>query len=113
MLHVIKEIRHVSPFYVIVRFNTGELLKVDLEEQLRQWSQSSESTFQELLNPDYFTRVKLNREIGAIYWENGIDLCPDVLYALAEKTVETSTPEGVLQFAGRPSRRPRKGGADW
>ena len=98
MIHAIKEIREVSPFYVILRFNTGEILKIDLEGHLRQWSQSPESTFRELLNPEYFTCVQLNREIGTIYWKNGIDFCPDVLYSLGENTVETSEPEEILQF---------------
>lgn len=30
----------------------------------------------------YFKQVKLNPEWGTIYWENGADLDPDVLYSL-------------------------------
>ena len=30
----------------------------------------------------YFKQVKLNPEWGTIYWENGADLDPDVLYSI-------------------------------
>ena len=30
----------------------------------------------------YFNQVKLNPEWGTIYWENGADLDPDVLYSI-------------------------------
>jgi hypothetical protein len=85
MLHAIKEIKEVAPFYVTIRFNTGEVLKVDLEEQLKQWSASPTSKFRELLNQQYFVSVKLNPEIETIYWDNGIDFCPDMLYSLGKK----------------------------
>ncbi len=85
MLHAIKEIKEVAPFYLTLRFNTGEVMKVDLEASLQQWSTSPMSKFQELLNQDYFARVKLNTEIETISWENGIDFCPDVLYMMGKK----------------------------
>ena len=85
MIHAIKEIKEVAPFYLMLRFNTGETLKVDLEDQLKQWSTSPTSKFRELLDHQYFTSVKLYREIETIYWDNGIDFCPDVLYAMGKK----------------------------
>ena len=38
--------------------------------------------FAPLNNLDYFKTVKLNPEWGTIYWENGADLDPDVLYSI-------------------------------
>lgn len=99
MIHLIKEIREVSPFYVVLRFNTGEILTVDLEDCLKQWSQSPDSKFKELLNPQYFIQVKLNQEIETIYWDNGIDFCPDVLYSLGKKSEKPFVPDEMLQFA--------------
>jgi hypothetical protein len=85
MIHAVKEIKEVAPFYLTLRFNTGETLKVDLEDQLQQWATSPTSKFRELLNQQYFASVKLNQEIETIYWDNGIDFCPDVLYTLGKK----------------------------
>ena len=85
MLHAIQEIKEIAPFTLTVRFNTGEVLKINLEERLRQWSASPTSTFRALLDQEYFATVKLNPEIETIYWDNGIDFCPDVLYAMGQQ----------------------------
>ncbi len=90
MIHLIQEIKTVTPFCLTLRFNTGEIIKVNLEQQLRAWSQSPQSKFRELLEPNYFRSVKLNHEIGAVYWDNGLDFCPDVLYQMG--VVENNQP---------------------
>lgn len=38
--------------------------------------------FAPLQDLNYFRTVKFNPEWGTIYWENGADLDPDVLYSL-------------------------------
>ncbi|CCI26359.1 Molybdopterin-guanine dinucleotide biosynthesis protein A like (fragment) [Microcystis aeruginosa PCC 9808] len=38
--------------------------------------------FQLLKDLDFFKTVKINPDWGTIYWENGADLDPDVLYSL-------------------------------
>ena len=83
MIHLIKEIKEVNPFRLKLKFNTGETREVDLEEKLKEWSKTPGSIYKQLLEPDYFKEVKLNPEIETIYWENGIDFCPDVLYSMA------------------------------
>jgi hypothetical protein len=83
MLHSVKEIKEVIPYKVRLKFNTGEVKEVDLEEKLKEWSRTPGSTYRQLLEPGYFIGVKLNKEIETIYWDNGIDFCPDVLYSLA------------------------------
>ncbi|MBN8568593.1 MAG: DUF2442 domain-containing protein [Ignavibacteria bacterium] len=82
MIHLIKGIKSVSPYKLELEFNTGETKTVDLKNKLDEWSQSPESKFKELLNPEYFKQLKLDKELETIYWNNGIDLCPDVLYTL-------------------------------
>ncbi|GFO54000.1 molybdopterin-guanine dinucleotide biosynthesis protein MobA [Geomonas sp. Red276] len=42
-----------------------------------------EGVFAPLLEPDFFRRVTVDREIGTIIWPNGADVCPDVLYSFA------------------------------
>ncbi|MCH8506324.1 MAG: DUF2442 domain-containing protein [Ectothiorhodospiraceae bacterium] len=38
--------------------------------------------FAPLQDPNYFAIVKVNPDWGTVYWENGADLDPDVLYHL-------------------------------
>jgi hypothetical protein len=83
MIHLIKEITGVIPYRIKLKFNTGETREVDLEEKLKEWSKTPGSIYRQLLEPEYFKGVKLNTEIETIYWDNGIDFCPDVLYSMA------------------------------
>jgi len=83
-MHTIKKIIDVEPYKITVKFSDDTVGVIDLEEKFREWSQSPKSKFKELLNPTKFLKVKLNSEIETIYWDNGIDLCPDVLYELSK-----------------------------
>jgi len=83
MIHLIKKINKTEPYKLDLLFNTGESKVVDLTDKLTQWSKSSDSKFKELLNPDYFITVKLDPELETVYWDNGIDFCPDSLYEWA------------------------------
>jgi hypothetical protein len=84
MLHFIKRIIAVKDFSLILEFNTGEIREVDLRSKLLEWSYSPDSKFRPLLDSGYFRHVKLDAELETVYWENGIDLCPDVLYAMSQ-----------------------------
>lgn len=84
MLHWITNIVSVDTYILTLQFNTGEIRIVDIEDKLNDWSKSPDSKFKQLLQPDYFKAVKLNKELDTIYWDNGIDLCPDVLYSLSK-----------------------------
>jgi hypothetical protein len=85
MLHLIKDMKEAEPFFLTLCFNTGETLHVDLTEKLQEWSQSPNSKFRVLLQPEYFRSVKWDPEMETVYWENGIDLCPDVLYEIGSR----------------------------
>lgn len=39
--------------------------------------------FQPLENLEFFCKVTVDRETGTVAWPNGVDFCPDVLYAEA------------------------------
>lgn len=80
----IKEILEVQPFKLKLRFNNNEELTVDLEQRLKDKTQTEKSIYKKLLDPDYFSTVKLNPEMKSIYWDNGVDFCPDVLYMMAK-----------------------------
>jgi hypothetical protein len=84
MLHLVKNINKIEPFKINILFNTGESKTVDLNQKIVDWSKSENSKFKALLNPDYFITAKLNPELETIYWDNGIDFCPDNLYNWGE-----------------------------
>lgn len=89
-MNLIKEIKEVKPFELTLMFNKGEIMKINLEENIKEWAKTEKSIYKKLLNPDYFKKVKLQSEWGTIYWDNGIDFCPDVLYSLGKKIKKVS-----------------------
>jgi len=82
VIRLVKEIKNASAYFLTLQFNTGEVLRVDLEAKLKEWSKSPESKCKQLLDPDYFCTAKLDKESETIFWDNGIDLCSDVLYSI-------------------------------
>ena len=85
-MHLIEDIKKIEQFNLFLQFNDGIVRKISLEEKLNDWSKTEGSIYKQLLNPSYFTSVKLNHEQKTIYWENGVDFCPDMLYQWSEKT---------------------------
>lgn len=83
MIHFVKKILSVEPYKLQLEFQNGEVKNIDLEAKLKEWSASRESIFKELLEPAYFAKVKLDPELETVYWDNGIDFCPDVLYSMS------------------------------
>ena len=84
MLHSVINIKSVKPYTLTLEFDDGEIKNIDLEKKLREWSQTPESKFKVLLEPEKFQDVKINQELHTVYWDNGIDFCPDVLYSLGK-----------------------------
>ncbi|MCX6276505.1 MAG: DUF2442 domain-containing protein [Bacteroidetes bacterium] len=82
MLHSILNIKSVKPYTITIEFDNGEIKTINLEMKLREWSQSPESKFKYLIDPGNFIEVSVEPELHTICWKNGIDLCPDVLYAM-------------------------------
>jgi hypothetical protein len=84
MLHLIKEIVGYNNFELVLLFNNNEIRKINFEPKLKEWTTSPQSKFGQLLNLDLFKTVKLDEEMETLIWENGIDLCPNVLYEMSE-----------------------------
>lgn len=80
----ITEIVNIEPFMLELRFDNGEVLNVDLKKRLQKRAALNSNIYEQLLNVEYFKTVKLNPEMQSIYWDNGIDFCPDVLYMMAK-----------------------------
>ncbi|MHC4219012.1 MAG: hypothetical protein ACYSU7_11215 [Planctomycetota bacterium] len=63
--------------------------------------------FEPRLDPVYFRREWVNREIGSIVWPNGADFCPDALH---EKRTPARTQESAETAGMEPPKRNSPGG---
>lgn len=76
MLKDIVSIQPLEGYQLHLRFEDGIEGAVDLSELIE-----FTGVFAPLKELSYFHRVQLHPELGTIFWENGADLDPDVLYA--------------------------------
>lgn len=77
---MLKDICSVQPlenYQLYLKFEDNQEGVVDIS-QLIEFT----GIFAPLQDLTYFNQVKLNPEWGTIYWENGADLDPDVLYSI-------------------------------
>ncbi len=96
-MHFVEDILEVEPYRLTLRFNAGEVRRVDLEPMLRARSGSPQSAFARLIEPATFTQVQLDRAAHTICWKDlareiqadgsekpaPLDLCPDTIYGLS------------------------------
>jgi hypothetical protein len=76
MLKDVVEVRPLDGYRLFLRFEDGAEGEVDLAKMIR-----FEGVFTPLRDREKFLGVRVNPEIGTIYWPNGADLDPDVLYS--------------------------------
>ena len=90
MMKDVVEVRPIAGFHLHVRFEEGVEGKIDLKDLVR-----FEGVFAPLRNPVRFAEVRVHRERGTLYWPNGADLDPDVIYAkISGKPIRIAVPEG-------------------
>jgi hypothetical protein len=77
MLKDIVAVKPLENYQLYLKFEDDQEGVVDIS-QLIEFT----GIFAPLQDLTYFAKVKLNPEWGTIYWENGADLDPDVLYAI-------------------------------
>ncbi len=108
-MHFVEEIVEVQPYRLILKFNTGEVRRVDLEPTLRAKATSPGSAYGRLLDPTIFGRVRLDSQSRTIYWDGlacevqsdgteqpaPLDLCPDMLYDLGSPLAESKSPGSI------------------
>jgi len=76
MLKDIVEVRHLGGHRLYLRFEDGVAGDLDIADFT-----AFEGIFEPLREIEYFAKVALHESLGTIYWPNGADLDPDVLYA--------------------------------
>lgn len=85
MLKDIIEAHPLSGFRLFLRFEDGVEGEVDLSKFVR-----FDGIFEPLKDPSRFAQVRVHSELGTVFWPNGADLDPDVLYSkLTGKPVES------------------------
>jgi len=77
MLKDISSVQPLENYQLHLKFEDNQEGVVDIS-QLIEFT----GIFAPLQDLSYFNQVKLNPEWGTIYWENGADLDPDVLYSI-------------------------------
>jgi len=89
MLKDIIEVKPLNNYWLYLRFEDGVEGKVNIGELIE-----FRGVFASLHNPAYFAQVRVNPELGTIYWPNEADLDPDVLYSIL-----SGEPLPVLEMA--------------
>ena len=79
MIPRILDVRYLKDYELEVRFSDGTVAVLDLRHRI----QGRGGVFEPLQDVGYFARVDVDREAGTLVWPNGVDFCPDVLYAEA------------------------------
>jgi hypothetical protein len=72
-------VRHVKDYELEISFADGTVAGLDF--RLRIVGRGG--VFGPLESVEFFKQVAVDREAGTLVWPNGVDLCPDVLYAEA------------------------------
>ncbi len=82
MLPRVTAVKHLKDYELEISFSDGTLATLDLGDRVR----GRGGVFQPFQSIDFFKQVHVDHEAGTLVWPNGVDFCPDVLYADATKT---------------------------
>ena len=82
MLYDIVEVKIVKDYVLYLRFENDIHGEVDISKII-----PFKGIFAKLKNLDYFKTVSLNKELGAIVWDNGADIAASYLYSIISNKV--------------------------
>lgn len=87
-------VRHIRDYELKIAFSDGSAAKLDFRSRVA----GRGGVFALLQDPNCFKQVAVDSEAGTLVWPNGVDFCPDVLYAEAtgKTTDELGTQVEVL-----------------
>jgi hypothetical protein len=72
-------VKYIEKYVLELIFDDGLKAKLDMDRVIGRF----DGVFAPLLDPAFFSQVRVDRELGTIVWPNGADICPDVLYSFA------------------------------
>jgi len=70
--------RHIRDYEVEVEFEEGSRGIVDFSEY-----RTRGGVFNKFNDMEYFRNFRIDRELGVISWEDGVDIAPETLYSKA------------------------------
>ena len=73
----VTRVRHVKDYELEISFSDGTVAKLDFRGRIT----GRGGVFRPLESVDFFAQVTVDPEAGTLVWPNGVDFCPDVLYA--------------------------------
>jgi hypothetical protein len=80
--------RHIRDYELELEFENGTKGIVDFSQYC-----SRGGVFDKFNDMDYFKNFKIDRELGVITWENGVDIAPETLYSMAVGKAIASQPK--------------------
>lgn len=80
----IRDVKYVRDYVLKIKFDNSRIKSVDLKDRIERLGSHDGSIFKRLKRIGYFKKVRVNPEIGTIYWPNEADFCPDVLYQIGK-----------------------------
>src|SRR5689334_4212462 len=96
MIPKVTGVKHIADYQLELAFEDGLTAFVDFKDRVIGRS----GLWTALRDLSFFKQVRVDPELQTIVWPNGVDVCPDVLYALATgKPLATAEP---AQDAMRP-----------
>jgi len=78
----VRGVRYVKDYELEIRFSDGTVATLDFRRRVL----GRGGVFGPLESMDFFAKVAVDQEAGTLIWPNGVDFCPDVLYAEATGT---------------------------
>lgn len=70
--------RHIRDYELELEFEDGTKGIVDFSQY-----RSRGGVFSKFNDMEYFKNFRINKELGVISWENGVDIAPETLYSKA------------------------------
>ena len=78
----VRSVRHVKDYVLQLTFSNGIVADLDFRRRIA----GRGGVFTPLESVEFFRQVAVDKEAGTLVWPNGVDFCPDVLYAEATGT---------------------------
>lgn len=79
MIPRVTGVRHLKEYELEISFSDDTVANLDLRPRIA----GRGGVFEPLQRVDFFAQVSVDQEAGTLAWPNGVDFCPDVLYAEA------------------------------
>jgi hypothetical protein len=75
----VRGVRHVKDYRLELAFSDGTVAELDFRRRVA----GRGGVVGALEDLDFFRQVAVDQEAGTVVWPNGVDFCPDVLFAEA------------------------------